>query len=93
MKTPKADIRDSTGNFLSPGMAGYEEALAKRGKVTNAGKAPRAYTQFGVKWSNDGETWLAIVNDETLEEAQAHLKANTAKHKRIIKREIIETEV
>jgi len=47
--------------------------------------------RYGVEWSNDGKRWLAIVNDKTREEGEAHFRANTAKHKRLVKHEIVKT--
>ncbi len=54
---------------------------------TVAGKIVR----FGVEWSADGKQWLGIINDKSLNEAEAHFRANTATHKRIVKHEITRT--
>ncbi len=43
----KADLRDATGNFLFPGMYGYEEALAKQPNTTQGQAAPESGTHAG----------------------------------------------
>ncbi len=58
---------------------------------TQTAETRKEITRYGVEWSNDGERWLAIVNDKTLEEAQAHFRANTANHKRLVRHNIIKT--
>lgn len=40
MRTTRLEVRDSTGNFLTPGQLGYEEALQKA-RRDRANKAPK----------------------------------------------------